>query len=69
MGFEEVQRGVRKTLPSHFLGEVIKGVLSWSCCPRTRVTASHSMAARPSKFPGDRRVYFRGGCGDLSANG
>ena len=35
-GFEEAQRGVRETLPrvSLFLKEVIKGALSWSCCPR-----------------------------------
>ena len=49
-GFEKAQRGVRETLPSHFLWEVMKGALSWSCCPRTRVTASHFMAARPSRF-------------------
>ena len=49
MGFEEAQRNVRETLPSHFLREVIKGVLSWSCCLRKGVTASLSMAARLSK--------------------
>ena len=34
LGFEEAQRGVRETLPRHFLREVIKGALSWSFCPR-----------------------------------
>ena len=49
MGFDEAKGNVRKTLPSHFLREVTKGVLSWSCCLRNRVTASHYMAARLSK--------------------